>query len=125
MDHVFYTKTGPIPFSYQHGVFSGVLILFLSVVPTFFLRVFILDAKRMSEFTVQAIGVFSLCFGITMVGVSLQFKSLWGLYIFGAIPSGVGESISIFSLAFLYSLNLPVISNHHSYLISSICCECV
>jgi len=82
----------PYSFGNQHGLFVGVLVLFLSACPLLsILHVFITHYKLFSEFAVHAAGlvfcVLGLCFGC----LALEFKILWLWYVGCGLFCGLGE----------------------------------
>lgn len=84
----------PHVFRNQHGTFTGVIILVLSVLPAFPLRV-LLDKKIVSEFSTHLTGILLTLVGLVLGGISLQYRILWLLYIGCAVPCGIG-AICIF-----------------------------
>lgn len=90
IDLVFTSEEYAGMFENQHGVFTGVVILAVSVFPTWFLRYYILDAKVYSELQVQIAGYVFTVIGLILGGISLQYKILWLLYIGCAVPCGLG-----------------------------------
>ena len=76
-------------FRNQHGNFTGVIILVLSVLPAFPLRM-LLDARVLTEFGAQTAGILMTLVGLVLGAIALQHRLLWLLYAGCAVPCGLG-----------------------------------
>ena len=84
-----YSPLDSTEFRNQHGLFCGVIILTLSVMPMPLLRL-LLDSKRITEFQIQFYGMIMCTIGLFFGGIALQFKNLYILYFLCAVPCGIG-----------------------------------
>ena len=111
IDRVFSANNSGV-FENLHGTFTGVIILVLSVIPMVPLRL-ILDAKIITEFQSQAIGLFITIIGLVLGGISLKFKILWLLYIGCSVPCGVGSLMVFQRLVFSHQLWFKMIEKQN------------
>ena len=102
----------PAAFHNLHGTFSGILILILSVIPMVPIRL-ILDAKIITEFQSQGIGIIMTFIGLVLGGVAVRFRILWLLYVGCSIPCGVGSLMIFQRLVFNHQLWFKRISKQN------------
>jgi hypothetical protein len=99
-------------FVQDHGLFVGILILFMSVSLMVPLRLLI-ESKVITEYCIQLIGLILAVFGLCMISVALKVRSVWLLYAFGAIPCGVGGAGIYQRLIFNHQFYFKSIGYHN------------
>lgn len=99
-------------FTTNNGLFSGVFILFITT--SFLLPVrLILDAKLISEFYFQMIGVILTMIGFIFGSISLRYKLVWLLYVGCVLPCGVGGLLLYQRLVFNHQFFFKSINRHN------------
>jgi len=99
-------------FSSNDGLFSGVFILFITT--SFLLPVrMILDAKLISEFYFQMIGVFLTTIGFIFGSIALRYQLVWLLYVGCVIPCGLGGLLLYQRLVFNHQFFFKSINRHN------------
>jgi len=98
-----FSPESPEAFSNQHGTFTGVIILVMSVIPMVPLRL-VLDRGVITEFQAQLYGLIVTVIGLFIGGIALNYKILWLLYVGCAVPCGVGSLMVFQRLIFNHQL---------------------
>lgn len=98
-----FNPSNPGVFANNHGIFSGIVLLFLSTAMVGPVK-FAIDRKIATEFTLQLSGLFFTVLGFVMAGISTQFKLLWLLYVGAAVPLGIGAALVYQRLVFSHQL---------------------
>lgn len=101
----------------QHGLFTGVIILMLSVMPMPLLRL-LLDSKRLTEFQIQFMGMILCTVGLFFGGIALQYKNIYILYFLCAVPCGFGGLGIYQRLVFIHQLWFKKIGKQ----VGRVCC---
>ena len=99
-------------FNQDHGLFVGIIILFVSTTFMLPLRLLI-ETKLMSEFLIQLIGIILLTFGFCMGSIAVRYQMIWLIYIGCALPCGIGGLFVYQRVLFNHQFFFKTINRHN------------
>jgi len=86
-----FNPENPLAFSSQHGLFVGVLVLFMSACPLLSLLHVAITRKLITEFQTHALGLVLVVVGLCLGCVACETKQLWLWYLGCGMICGLGE----------------------------------